>query len=130
MTTNYNIDRSKGGVNGWGLMCSDTVYSGTLSSNTPAYVTVPSTAAIGVPGQTNNKFYAIISCTPSVDTYYCNNGTPVVASAPTATYLNNVTSGLITNGNVTRLVKAGDKLGFISATNPNVSVEFYAVQEG
>jgi len=127
MSTNYNVDRSKYGVNGYGLPCCDTIYSATLTANTDTSVAVPSISAMGTPGQTLNKFYAVITCTPSIDTYYCINAT---AAKPAGNAFASVTSALIPKGYIAKLVKTGDVLHFISNGTPSITIEFYTVQEG
>jgi len=136
MTTNYNADRTKNGVNGWSRQFSDTVYSAILKAATDTTVAVPATAAIGAPTATSkNKFYALISCTPSGansndDTFVNLNATAVVPAAPAAgPVLNLATSIMIPPQGLCMLVKTGDVLHFISAGTPNVVVEFYSIQE-
>jgi hypothetical protein len=82
---------------------------------------------MGTPGQTLNKFYAVIACTPSFDTYYCINA---VAAKPAGNTFAVVTSELVPQGYIAKLVKAGDVLHFISHGAANVTVGFYTVQEG
>lgn len=125
--TTYQMDKSKQGVNGFGLVCCDNIYSATLTADTDTTVTVPLVSGMGAVGQTINKFYALISSTPSIDTYYCINAT---AAKPAGTTFASVTSALVSRGAVARLVKTGDTLHFISHGTPNVTVEFYSVQEG
>lgn len=137
MTTNYVTDKSKQNINGFGLKFCDTIYSATLTTATDAYFTVPGVSGMGTPGQTINKFYAIITTTPGQDVFYCVNaatGTPaVVAAAPTGNQLNAATSALVSNGFIARMVNAGDIIHFISVFSSgkaNVTVELYAITEG
>jgi hypothetical protein len=127
MSTNYQVDKSKQGVNGWGLQCCGTVYSATLTANTDTTIAVPLISAMGTPTQTLNKFYAVITCTPSINTYYCINA---VAAVPAGANFAPVTSPLVPNGYIAKLVKAGDVLHFISAGTPSITIEFWTVQEG
>lgn len=125
--TAYQIDKSKQAVNGFGLVCCDSIYSATLTANSDTTVTVPLVSGMGAVGQTINKFYALISSTPSIDTYYCINAT---AAKPAGNTFASVTSALVSRGAVARLVKTGDVLHFISNGTPSITVEFFSVTEG
>lgn len=135
MTTNYNADRTRNGVNGWSRQFSDTVYSAVIAANTDTSVKVPLTAAMGAPtAYSNNKFYALITCSPaesiSNDTFVNLNAAAVKPVAPAAgPILNAVTSIMIPIQGLCMLVKSGDTLHFLSNGTPNITVEFYAVQE-
>jgi hypothetical protein len=135
MTTNYNADRTRNGVNGWSRQFSDTVYSALLAANTNSTIAVPLTAAMGAPTATQfNKFYALINCTPATtaatDTFVALNTAAVKPIAPAVgIVLNAVSSVLIPEDGLCFLVKSGDVLNFISGGTPNVIVQFYAVQE-
>jgi hypothetical protein len=127
MTTNYNIDRTKQVINGFGLPFCDTIYSATLVANADTTVAVPLKAAMGAPtANTYNKFYAVIACTPAKDTYIALNAT---AAVPVGGTFAAVSSELIPQGYIIKMVKSGDTLHFISGTTPNVTVAFYAIQE-
>lgn len=137
MTTNYNVDRAKNGVNGWGLPFSDTVYSAVIAANTNSTCAVPLTSAMGAPmAQSFNKFYALINCTPSDanandDTFVSLNAAAVKPIAPAiGVALNKVSSILIPPQGLCMYVKTGDVLNFISNGTPNIVVQFFAVQEG
>jgi hypothetical protein len=129
------------GINGWGLIFSDTVYSATLTKGTDAYITIPNTAPPGVIAQTVNRFYAIIACTPGVDVFYCNNSsTATPANIPAGANFNttnlSTTSELVPNGYMAKYVKGGEVLHFIynttlpsNITVVNVTVALYAIQE-
>lgn len=135
MTTNYNADRTRNGVNGWSRQFSDTIRSAILTANTNSTCAVPATAAVGAVTATSfNKFYAIIHCTPAelalFDTFVSVNHAAVLPIAPAVgVALNAVNSILIPEDGLCLLVKTGDVLNFISGGTPSVVVEFYAVQE-
>src|SRR5271157_1247867 len=90
MTTNYNADRTRNGVNGWSRQFSDTVYSAVIAANTDTSAAVPLTSAMGAPtAATKNKFYALITCTPAGanannDTFVNLNAAAVKPVAPAA----------------------------------------------
>lgn len=127
MTTNYNTDWNKRGVNGFGSQFSDTVYSATLKAATDTTVAVPLTAAVGAPTAASfNKFLAIIACTPSDDVFMALNQAAVV---PAGVNFAAASAELIPNGYIAKMVKSTDVLHFISASTPSVSVSFYAIQE-
>lgn len=127
MTTNYNVDKNKLGVNGFGAQFCDTIYSATLKASTEETVAVPLTAAVGAATATTfNKFLAIIACTPGDDVFMALNGT---AAVPVGNTFAKTTSELIPNGYIAKQVKATDVLHFISAGTPNITVSFYAIQE-
>lgn len=128
MTTNYNVDRTKQVINGYGLPFCDQVYSATLKAAADTTIAVPLTAAQGAPtAYTKNKFYAVIACTPSIDTFVSVNSAAVV---PVAAAFALASSELIPQGYIIKYCKSGDVLHFISAGTPDVTVSFYAVQEG
>lgn len=135
MTTNYNADRTRNGVNGWSRQFSDTVYSAIIAANTNSTIAVPLTAAMGAPtATTNNKFYALIDCTNAelalFDTFVSLNAAAVLPIAPAVgVILNKVHSIRLPEQGLCMLVKGGDVLNFISGGTPNVVVQFYAVQE-
>lgn len=134
MTTNYNADRTRNGVNGWSRQFSDTVFSGKVVANTNTTIAVPLTAAMGAPtATTKNKFYALIKCTPAelalFDTFVNLNAAAVLPIAPAGNVLNAALSIMIPEEGLCMLVKSGDVLNFISGGVPNIVVEFYAVQE-
>lgn len=127
MTTNYNTDWNKRGVNGFGAQFSDTVFSATLKAATEATVAVPLTAAVGAPTATRfNKFLAVIACTPSIDTFMSLNST---AAVPVGTTFAATTSELIPRGYIAKMVKSTDVIHFISAGTPSITISFYAIQE-
>jgi hypothetical protein len=136
VTTNYNADRTRNGVNGWSRQFSDTVFSAVIAANADTSVAVPKTAAVGAPTATSlNKFYALIDCTPAPangnnDTFVALNTAAVKPAAPAAgPVLNAVSSIMIPTQGLCMLVKTGDVLHFISNGTPNIVVQFYAVQE-
>jgi hypothetical protein len=135
MTTNYNVNKSTGSVNGWSRQFSDTVFSALLAAATNSTIAVPLTAATGaITAPVNNKFYAIINCTQSDvaldDTFVSLNAAAVLPIAPAVgVVLNSVHSIIIPPAGLCMTVKSGDVLNFISGGTPNVVVEFYAIQE-
>lgn len=127
MTTNYNTDWNKRGVNGFGAQFSDTVFSATLKAATDTTVAVPLKAAVGAPTAPSfNKFMAVITCTQDTDVFMALNAT---AAVPVGTTFAASTSELIPNGYIAKMVKSTDVLHFISASTPSVTVAFYAIQE-
>ncbi len=131
MTTNYNIDPNKKGVNGFGLQFSDTVFSATLVANADTAIAVPLKAAIGAPTATTfNKFMAVISCTQLGtavgDVYMALNA---AATIPAGAAFAATSAERIPNGYIAKMVKATDSIHFISAAVVNVTVSFYAIQE-
>jgi hypothetical protein len=135
MTANYNSDRTRHGVNGWSRQFSDTIFSAHIAANTNSTIAVPATAAVGaVTAYVRNKFYALITCTPAelalFDTFVAVNAAAVLPIAPAVgVVLNRVTSTMIPENGLCFLVQTGDVLNFISGGTPNITVEFYAVQE-
>lgn len=125
MATNYIVDKTKSGVNGFGLPFCSTIYSVTLSANTNATVTVPSTAAIGAPTATTyNKFMAVFSYSSAASVFVALGS--AVAEVPAgATF---VATNSVLNPTA-RMVKAGDVINCISAGTPSVTIEFFAIQE-
>lgn len=128
MTTNYNVDRNKNGVNGYLLPFCDQIFSATLAAATDTLIAVPLTAAMGAPtATTNNKFAAVISCDNAADVFIALNG---VAAVPAGVGFAATTSELIPRNQLyCKTVKAGDTIHFISPGTPSVTVAFYAIQE-
>jgi hypothetical protein len=120
------MDKFHKGVDGFGLNFCGTVYSTTLSANTEATVAVPLTAAMGTfCATTNNKFMAIL--TSDSTAFACINTT---AAKPVGNSLAAVSSAMIpANFPWGRVVEAGDVIHIISGGTPNVTIEFYAIQE-
>ena len=122
--TQYNIYSYIKGQNGFGLPFSNTAYSATLAANTDTTLTVPTGSALGAPEATAvNKYIAVID-------YSVNNvwvALNATAAFPAGAAFATTTSELLPLG---KYVKAGDVLHFISATGADVSVTFYAIQEG
>jgi hypothetical protein len=124
MATNYNIDKTKNGVNGFGLPFCNTIYSATLTASTDTTVAVPLTAAVGAPTATTyNKFMAVFSYTAGNDVFVALNAT---AAVPAGNTFAATTSELNPAG---KMVKSTDVIHFYSATTPKVTVAFYAIQE-
>lgn len=124
MATNYNIDKTKNGVNGFGLPFCNTIYSVTLSSNTDTSVAVPLTAAIGTQTADNyNKFYAVFSYTSGANVYVALNQAAAVPAG------NTFASSVSVLNPVCKQVKSTDVIHIISTGTPSVTVEFFAIQE-
>lgn len=128
MTTNYNVDWNKKGVNGFGSEFSDQVYSTKLEANTEITLAVPLTAAVGaIAAPQKNKFLAIISVDSSDNVFVALNATAAVPAGATFAASK---SPLIPGSTLyCKSVEAGDVLHFISPGTPAVTVEFYAIQE-
>jgi hypothetical protein len=124
--TQYNMDKFHKGVDGFGLNFCGNVFSTILAANTEATVTVPLTSVMGnICANVNNKFMAII--TADATTYACINAT---AAKPVGGTLAATTSAMVPANNPWgRMVKAGDVIHIISGVTPNVTIEFYAIQE-
>lgn len=124
MATNYNIDKTKSGVNGFGLPFCNTIYSVTLTASTDTTVAVPLTAAVGAPTATTyNKFMAVFSYTSGKDVFVALNAT---AAVPAGNTFAATTSEL---NPTAKMVKSTDVIHFYSASTPSITVAFYAIQE-
>lgn len=122
----YNISAVLKGINNFGNYFSDTVYTAKLAAATAASIIVPNTGAIGYPGTTNgiNKFVAVFSYdNAATDVWVALNQTAAVPAGSTFALSTSVLRPQA------RVVQGGDVLSFISAGTPNISVEFYAIQE-
>ncbi len=126
MTTNFNVDPNKKGVNGFGTQFSDTCFSATLVALADTTLAVPLTAAKGAPAATTyNKFLAVISVTTA--TIVSIN---TAAAVPVAGTFGATASTLVMPGDrFGKMVKSGDTLHFIARGTPDVYVEFFAIQE-
>jgi len=124
--TEYNMDKFHKGVDGFGLNFCGNVFSTTLAANAEATVAVPLTAAMGnICATTNNKFMAIFTCDATV--FACINAT---AAKPAGGTLVATTSAMVpANSPWGRVVQAGDVIHVISGGTPNLTIEFYAIQE-
>jgi hypothetical protein len=124
--TEYNMDKFHKGVDGFGLNFCGNVFSTTLAANAEATVAVPLTAAMGnICATVNNKFMAIITTDATV--FACINAT---AAKPVGGTLAATTSAMVPANNPWgRVVQAGDVIHIISGVTPNVTIEFYAIQE-
>lgn len=126
MATQYNIDEFIRGINAFGTLFCDAVYTTTLQASTDASVTCPSFAPMGAPNATTyNKWVAVIKST-AADNVYCALNT--TAAVPVGHTFASSTSELLHPLDA-KLVKSGDVLHFISAGTPDVSVAFYSIQE-
>ncbi len=130
MTTQYNIDKYTNGVNGYGLLFSDQVFSATLVANADTTLNVPTTSALGAPMAFSfNKFIAVFSASQHTtnvnDVFIALNA---AATVPAGAAFAATTAELLING-MAKTVKAGDVIHCISAGTPNVTVSFYAIQE-
>jgi hypothetical protein len=128
MTTNFNVDVTKRGVNGFGLQFCDTVFSATLGVGADTALAVPLTAAMGAPTATSfNKFMAIMSVDGTGNVYVALNA---VATVPAGAAFAATTAELIPrNSYFAKMVKAGDVIHFVSPAASSVTVAFYAIQE-
>jgi hypothetical protein len=124
MATNYNIDKTKNGVNGFGLPFCDTIYSATLTASTNTTIAVPLTSATGAPTATTyNKFMAVFSYSSGATVFVALNKTaavPVGATFAATTSEINPTA---------KMVKSTDTINVISSGTPSVTIAFYAIQE-
>ncbi len=127
MATNYNVNRTTGSVNGFGLKFCNTVYSATLKASTDTSIAVPSSSGMGAISATNNKFYAIISSTPADDVFVALNATAVVPAGSSFAVASSV---LVHGGYAAWEVETGDVLHFISTSTASITVAFYSIQEG
>jgi len=124
MATNYNIDKTKSGVNGFGLPFCNTIYSVTLTASTDTTVAVPLTSAVGAPTATTyNKFMAVFSYSSGKDVFVALNAT---AAVPAGNTFAAATSEL---NPTAKMVKSTDVIHFYSASTPSITVAFYAIQE-
>jgi hypothetical protein len=124
--TEYNMDKFHQGKNGFGLPFCGNVFSVTLAANTEATVAVPLTSVMGnITATVKNKFMAIFTCDGTV--FACINAT---AAKPVGATLASVTSAMVpANCPWGRVVQAGDVIHVISGGTPNLTIEFYAIQE-
>lgn len=127
MATQYNIDDQSHGVNGWGLPFCDTSYTVTLGGASEQSLTVPLNISMGAaPAISHNKFLAVITVEQAKKVYMAVNAT---AAVPAGSSFAASTSALLPVQSC-RFVKAGDVMHFVSAAGADVSVEFYAIQNG
>lgn len=126
MTTQYKLQKDVAGYNGFGLPFSDQKYSASLAATTDTTLTVPSSAAIGAPLNSNNRFLAVIKVKANISVWCALNGT---AAVPVGATFASTTSELIVGGqDYAREVKGGDVLHFFTPTaSTEVSVVFYAL---
>jgi hypothetical protein len=124
MATNYNVDKTKSGVNGFGLPFCNTIYSVTLTASTDTTVAVPLTAAVGAPTATTfNKFMAVFSYSNAANVFVALNAT---ATVPAGNTFAATTAEL---NPTAKMVKSTDVIHFISSGTPSITVAFYAIQE-
>ena len=128
MTTQYNIDRVSYGASGWGYILSDTIYTATLAISTDTTLTVPSKAALGVPGANVNKFIARIRVNGTKSVWFARNATAVVPAGASFAAASSELLVQSSGGDNGYYVLAGDVLHFISAAAADISVAFYAIQ--
>ena|SRR5579872_5673734 len=127
MATQYNIDDQSHGVNGWGLHFCDSSYTVTLGAASEQSLTVPLNISMGTPPAiAHNKFLAVITVEQAKKVYVALNATAAVPAGGTFAAS---TSALLPVQSC-RFVKAGDVIHFVSAATADVSVEFYAIQNG
>ncbi len=122
MTTQYNIPEVANGINGFGTLFCDTIYSVTLGAATEATVTVPGNGAMGSTGI--DRYIAVFSYETNIGVWVSVNATATVPAGATF-----VATRSALNPSA-KQVKAGDIIHMITATaSTDVSVEFYAIQE-
>lgn len=126
MTTIYNKNRGVDGYNNYGLPVSDTKYSATVAATTDTTVSAPGKAALGVPGNSKNKYLAVITLEWGKDVWFALNAT---AAGPAGGTFASTTSEQITaSQDFAREVETGDVLHFYSPSGSvDVSVVFYAI---
>jgi len=128
MTQQFRVQQETKGINDFGQIFSDQIYSATLTAATNTQLTVPGGGIMGVMSSANggiNKVYAVIRTTG--DVWVAVNATADVPAG--ATFVKD-TSELVTNTEgKCYFVKVGDVLNFFSktGTTPSVSVSFYAL---
>lgn len=125
MATQYNVNKYVQGVNGFGLLFCDTIYTSTLSASTEATVTVPGKSAMGaVNASTTPKYIAVFSYEAAKNVYVALNTTAAVPAGATL-----AASASELNPSA-KLVKAGDVIHVITAdASTDISIAFYAIQE-
>lgn len=123
MPTQFSMQPDVRGVNGFGLLFTDTARSATLATTTATALTVPSSGSLGGgKTQTKNIWLAVFSYTPGAEVWVANNATAAVpggaAFAATVSELNPAA----------RVVLGADVLSFYTTgTGVNVSVSFYSL---
>jgi dUTPase len=122
MTTQYNIPEVAHGINSFGTLFCDTIYSVTLAAATEASVTVPGNGAMGSTGI--DRYLAVFSYKPGTSVWVSLNATATVPAGATLVATRSALNP------TAKQVKAGDVIHMITATAAtDVSVEFYAIQE-
>lgn len=115
------------GVDDFGLQFPSIKYSATLAVTTDTTLTVPSSAAVGTAQDTPNKWLAIFHYDEktAANVWVALGGT---AAVPAGATFATTTSILKPSA---RIVRAAEVIHFYSDTaSINVSVEFFAIQEG
>lgn len=123
MAIDYNVNKYLHGINGFGLIPCQAIYTATITADTEATVTVPAAGTMGGITQNINKMVAVITASnPSV--FVAVNAT---AEVPGGASFAASTSSLVSYGQpYCRYLQYGDTLHFIThETSANVSVEFY-----
>jgi hypothetical protein len=127
MATQYNIDKVTYGVSGWGNILSDTIQSVSLGASSDSSFTVPSSAALGVPGANINKFIARIRVFGNSKTvWFAMNATAEVPQGMAGVWAATTSEILLPDNGY--YVRAGDVLHFYSTAVADLSVAFYAIQ--
>ncbi len=126
MTTQYKLQKDVAGYNGFGLQFSDLKYSASLALTTDTTLTVPTSAAMGVPLNSINRWIALINVEANASVWCALNET---AAVPAGTSFAITTSDLIIGSEYyAREVQAGDVLHFIApVAGTDISVAFYAL---
>lgn len=125
-STQYKLQKDVAGYNGFGLQFANQKYSASLAITTDTTLTVPTTASMGAPLNTVNKFLAIVQVEANLSVWSALNAT---AAVPAGSTFAATTSELIIGGEYyAREVKAGDVMHFFAPTaGTDISVVFYAL---
>ena len=122
MTTLYNMNKYVQGVNGFGLLFTDTNYSVTLTASADTTVTVPGAGSVYEPTSGIQKFIAVLSYTSGEDVFVALNNTAAVPAG------NTFGASTSEQNPQAKYVKAGDVLHFITAASSvNVTVSFFSL---
>lgn len=120
MTTPFCMSRDINGMNGFGLIPTDTQVSVTLTALTDTTYTIPETFTLGRASSTlKAKVIAIIASDPGSSVWVALNAT---AAVPVGATFAATTSALNPSAYE---VQAGDVLHCISSGTPSVSIRLY-----
>jgi len=115
MTTQYNIDKYVDGINGFGLLFCDTIFSVTLDTSSDTTFTVPGVSSVGEPYSGIPKYIVIFKYTADEDVFVALNQ---MAAVPVGDTFAATGSEQNPEG---KYVQAGDVIHFITAAS-DVSV--------